>query len=107
MAEARRTTNDEAMLGRLDERTVNLALAFKELQVSHVAATKDLKDYISGGQAANRADTEKMLHAIQLHMTEDTTRFERHDERLKVLENWRWYILGAIATSGFVIWLFK
>lgn len=109
--QVRRTTSDDAMLGRLDERTVNLALALKDLQAAHGAATRELKDSMHEVQESNKADTEKVIKTIQAHMIDDTTRFDRHDVRLKNLENWRWYILGWTAAIAFAIsvlmWAFK
>lgn len=88
MATARRS--DDALLGRLDERTHQLGNALKELQLSH------------------KEGIEKVLTAIQTHSLDDSSRFDKVDSRLKTQENWRWYVLGATCVLiAIASWLLK
>jgi hypothetical protein len=85
-----------ALLGRLDERTSNLA----ENQKSMADALKEL-------QRTQLSGTDRVLDALAQHAAEEDAKFDKHDGRIKALENWRWYILGALATIGILITLFK
>lgn len=51
--------------------------------------------------------TDTIVKAVDIHLADDKNKFSEHDGRLKVLENWRWYILGLAAAIGAVVWLFK
>ena len=93
---SRKTASDNELLARLDERTVGF--------------TKTL-DFMA---AENRELSKAMLAALQKHAGDDDTRFakhgdtaEKHDGRIRTLENWRWYIVGTIAAVGYLVWLLK
>jgi hypothetical protein len=81
-------TNDRTgdLLARLDERTKGFQRSL---------------DFLA---EENRRQTEALLAALKDHLSEDDNRFSTHDTRIKFLENWRFWILGAIALAGFVIW---
>ena len=81
--------NDGSLLGRLDERTLNLSIGLKDLQREHADGKKEI------------------LAAILVHANEDDTRFKEHDTRIKVLEQWKWYILGLTAAVSAVVWVLK
>jgi hypothetical protein len=77
-----RNQSDNELLARLDERTANFAKTL---------------DFMA---AENRELSKAMLAALETHKGDDNTRFDRADMRLKILENWRWWILGAMAIIG-------
>ena len=81
--------NAEAMLARLDERTAAFARSLDELRQNQ---TKH---------------AEQILAALKMHMDDDATHFKEHDGRLKLLERWRWLIVGGAGLGGFIIWLWK
>ena len=82
-------SNRNDLFARLDERTAGFQKSL---------------DFLAQQQ---RDGIRELVLAIKEHSVDDIKRFDSHDGRLKVLENWRWYILGAIAVSGFVFWLFR
>lgn len=78
------------LLARLDERTVNFQ--------------KSLDDLVR----ENREGMQTVIAAVKEHVGDDVKRFDGHDVRLKVLENWRWYILGGLAVIGLLLaWYLK
>lgn len=79
---AQRAKSDNELLARLDERTLQFARTL---------------DFIA---AENRELANKMITALDKHADDDNARFDKHDTRIKLLENWRWYILGALAIFG-------
>ena len=81
--------NDSALLARLDERTQNFAGTLDKLQRTH------------------EDGVQRLLGALQTHAGENEKDFDKHDGRLKRLENWRWYIIGAGGALAFIGWVFK
>ena len=58
-------------------------------------------------QTDMKEQTKVLVAALQTHAADDTNRFEKHDSRLKILEQLRWYIMGALAIMGVVGWYLK
>ena len=84
------------LLVRLDERTLTFEKSLNFLM------------------AENRQGIQQVIAALKEHATDDAKNFDAHDKkfdaqdiRVKILENWRWYILGALATIGFLVWYLK
>lgn len=77
------------LLARLDERTVSFQ--------------KSLDGLIQ----ENRDGIQQVVAAVKEHAADDVRKFDLHDSRLKVLENWRWYVLGGLAVIGFLVWYLK
>jgi len=96
MATNNEDENHSSLWARVDERTKSFAEGLTELRRTTEEQTKTL------------------LAALDRHATDDTTRFakaddtfDKHDGRLKMLENWRWWLVGAIAALGTILWFLK
>jgi hypothetical protein len=99
----KRTNSEDAMLGRLDERTMNLATSLRDLQISHENAHKAITLSMERVQIANKVETDKVVAVIEKHLIDDDVRFDKHHERISALETWPPYFLGIIATLGVVL----
>lgn len=73
------------MLARLDERTRALIESLADLK------TAQLKGF------------DAMALALKEHALQDDDRFAHSDRRLKLLENWRTYMLGGMALGATLI----
>lgn len=56
---------------------------------------RDLLIKVMGELKALRDETRAVANAVNVEIKD-------HEARLRVLENFRWYIIGAAGTSGFV-----
>ena len=54
-------------------------------------------------QKSQSEQTMTLLTALQTHANEDTARFKEHDLQLKVLNNWRWYVIGGCFVLGVIL----
>ena len=77
-----------AMLARLDERTTGFAKVLDEIKQMQLEHAKQI------------------LGMLEKHLSDDATRFEKHDGRLKSLEGWRRYILGGLGMIGVGLGIF-
>ena len=111
MADEIRRGIDDSMLGRLDERTVNLAAAIHGLQTSQEAAHKSITLSMERVQIANKVDADRVVSIIEKHLDDDNTRFSLQNGRISLLETARSYTLGIIAAVtfglGVAMWFFK
>lgn len=88
------------LLARLDERTQGQTKTLDTIQHQFIKSIDELKDTHSDS-------VKQILSALEVHVKDNNTRFERHDNRLKTLENWRWYVLGSSATIIIITtWIF-
>lgn len=100
---------DAVMLGVLSERTTTLTTALRELQNLHATGTKEVTIALREVRDGNQAQSDKLYLAIKEHMMDDKLCFERHSERINLLEerhserineleNWRSNVTGRAAS---------
>lgn len=71
----------------------------KEIELLH-AKFSDMKDE---GHRERKSNQDDLLRAIREQDNKTAREVEKLAERLNILEKWKWWVMGAAATIGFII----
>jgi nitrate reductase assembly molybdenum cofactor insertion protein NarJ len=93
---------DAGLLYTLAERTTHLSASLEHLQALHEKGTEKVTQALKAVQDANRADTDRVVAALDRHLADDKASFEAHNVRLSVLENWKSNVMGRLTVAATV-----
>lgn len=72
----------------------------------HRELNSHLQDLKDTAQDQREKRHKEVMESIKEMNDSVNSRLDKQDERIKKLENWKWYILGALALIGFVLSIF-
>lgn len=93
------TANHDRRIGLIDNELAGIRAAQLNMQSDLSNRIQNLRDELREHRYTGQTDIlAKMDALIKTH--ED--RFKEKEDRIRALENWRWYIIGIMAAAGLV-----
>ena len=92
--------NNEKRLGTLEQK---LILHSEEEKTMREEFRQEIKEIKQGGDDALEKRHLEIVTKITAMHEDLNSKLDKQDKRIQSLENWRWYLLGAAAVIGAVI----